>query len=1219
MSLSVLSDVLESTPQFERLRASMGESRAHVRLQVLPNGVPMTLATLARNVDVPVLLVVPRPDEARRLYEQLCLWSADESSVLHFPESETLPFERLVTDTDTEQQRIGMLSRLLAHDSPDDDTRTGPNIIIASASAISQKTISRDGFEKSLHRLVPGQTLDLRELLDQWRRMGYAFEPTVDLPGTAGRRGGILDVYPVGAEFPARIDLWGDEIDSIRLFDPATQRSTELVQSIDILPAQETLPGLTHPDHVDYLMRSIDTHNCNAETRERIGEEIHRLLDGDEVEDANFYAGFFNHGSLLDYLPNDAIVVRYRPTDIVEAAWETEERAHELREAKQSRGELPHNFPSSHAPWRETEPMLEEFSRRIDVTPWGAEDLVHRDTIVLPFGSGPEYGGDVETFVIESENAAEEGDRLVAVSSVPKRLGEFFDRSGVETSLLDALEVTPRPGSITVLQNPGSGLSEGLTLRIGGRSLLVLSDAEIFGTAKRRPASRRRARRRDSLLSELNPGDYVVHVEHGVGRFAGTGRTPREDDDREYLIINYAEGDELYVPMEHLDRVTPYVAPLDRPPSLSRLGTQEWKRTKARVERSTREMAAELLSLYASRELSEGHSFALDTPWQVQLEDAFPYEETPDQAEAILDMKSDMESVRPMDRLICGDVGYGKTEVALRAAFKAVTDGLQVAILVPTTVLAQQHFTTFSERLKPYPVRVEVLSRFRTDREQRQVVSDLAEGKVDIVIGTHRLVQKDVSFKKLGLVVVDEEQRFGVAHKERLKQMRSEVDVLTMTATPIPRTLHLSLSGIRDMSAIQTAPEERLPIKTYVSEFSDELIREAIRREIDRRGQVYFLHNRVYNIDYIAGYIRRLVPEAKVGVAHGQMGENRLEQAMVDFADGGVDVLVCTTIIESGLDIPNVNTLIVNRADTFGLAQLYQLRGRVGRSARRAYAYLLIPQHRSLTETAEKRLKTMLAATELGAGFQIAMKDLEIRGAGNILGANQSGHIYAVGFDLYTRLLSDAVESLRAQRASSPILPQPGEEPSEGAPHPSPAGGRTNDLSHPSPGGGRIKEGGLLQNPVSSTQVDIGIPANIPTDYVSDLPTRLDVYRRLVSSATPDDVNAMGDELVDRFGTLPWQVQNLLYVTKLKLAAAHANVLAVNRENHTIVLRLSDSVGGARQALRRHLGDHVDIGNTLVRVDISGASNGWEPSLLDTVERLGQFTEQMVAQLAAVP
>ena len=386
----------------------------------------------------------PDPTRPVASTSKISLWSADERSVLHFPESETLPFERLVTDADTEQQRIGVLARLLDHDSPDADARPGPNIIIASASAVSQKTVSRESFEKSLHRLVPGQTLDLRELLDRWRRMGYSFEPTVDLPGTAGRRGGILDVFPVGAEFPARIDLWGDEIDSIRLFDPATQRSTELVESIDILPAAETLPGLTHPDHVDYLMRSIDMRNCNAETRERIGEEIHLLLDGDEVEDANFYAGFFNHGGLLDYLPSDAIIVRYRPTDIVEAAWETEERAHELREAKQSRGELPHNFPSSHAPWRETEPALEEFPRRIDVTPWGAEDLVHQDTIVLPFSSGPEYGGDVEHFVIESETAAQEGDRLVAVSSVPKRLGEHFDRAGVETSLLDALEETPR-------------------------------------------------------------------------------------------------------------------------------------------------------------------------------------------------------------------------------------------------------------------------------------------------------------------------------------------------------------------------------------------------------------------------------------------------------------------------------------------------------------------------------------------------------------------------------------------------------------------------------------------------------------------------------------------------------------------------------------------------------------------------------------------------------
>ena len=557
---------------------------------------------------------------------------------------------------------------------------------------------------------------------------------------------------------------------------------------------------------------------------------------------------------------------------------------------------------------------------------------------------------------------------------------------------------------------------------------MVFSDVEIFGVAKQRRTRRRSVRAaRDAFLSELSPGDYVVHVEHGIGRFSGTVRGVKADagsravsrdngeDDREYLAIEYANDDKLYVPLEHLDRVAPYIAPMDRPPSLTRLGTQEWRRAKARAERSTMEMASELLALYAARELAEGHSFVPDAQWQSELEESFPFEETPDQRRTIEEVKADMESPKPMDRLVCGDVGYGKTEIALRAAFKAVMDGKQVAVLVPTTVLAQQHYATFSQRLSAFPTRVEVLSRFRTPQEQRSVVDRLADGQVDICIGTHRLIQRDVRFKELGLVIVDEEQRFGVAHKERLKRMRSEVDVLTLTATPIPRSLHMALAGVRDMSTMETPPEERLPIKTYVSEMSDALIREAILREIDRQGQVYFLHNRVYNIDYMARHLSRLVPEARVGVGHGQMNEGELEDVMVEFAEGKLDVLVCTTIIESGLDIPNVNTLIINRADTLGLSQLYQLRGRVGRSARRAYCYLMVPPSGSLTEPAEKRLRAMLDASELGAGFRIAMKDLEIRGAGNILGAEQSGNIHAVGFDLYTRLLSNAVEELRAR------------------------------------------------------------------------------------------------------------------------------------------------------------------------------------------------------------
>jgi transcription-repair coupling factor (superfamily II helicase) len=812
---------------------------------------------------------------------------------------------------------------------------------------------------------------------------------------------------------------------------------------------------------------------------------------------------------------------------------------------------------------------------------------------LLPLGSAPSFLGRLERFVEEAQDLADSGHRVVAVSSVPKRLGEILAEHGVSANQEPSLDGPPAPGSITLLQSTGAGLSGGCVLTVNAEKLVVFSDAEIFGIAKQRRTVRRRAAKRGAILSQLSPGDFVVHVEHGIARFAGTGRNPRDEGEGEYLILEYAAGDQLYVPMDHIERVTPYVAPMDRPPNLTRLGSQEWSRAKRRVEDSTREMAAELLALYASRELSEGHAFPVDTPWQTELEDSFPYEETQDQVTTVAEVKADMESTRPMDRLVCGDVGYGKTEIALRAAFKAVMDGKQVAILVPTTVLAQQHIVTFKERLKAYPVTIDVLSRFRTDAEQRSVVERLADGNVDICIGTHRLIQKDIKFKSLGLVIVDEEQRFGVAHKERLKQMRRQVDILTLTATPIPRTLHLSLAGIRDMSTIETPPEERLPIKTYVSEFSDELVREAIRREIDRQGQVFFLHNRVYNIDYMASYIKMLVPEATVGVAHGQMPEHQLEKAMVEFAEGKNDVLVCTTIIESGLDIPNANALIVNRADAFGLAQLYQLRGRIGRGARRAYSYLMIPAQASISEVAEKRLKTMLAATELGAGFQIAMKDLEIRGAGNLLGSAQSGHIHAVGFDLYTRLLRDAVETLRAQ-AETGIT-------SNGATEP----GREDVPSITAP-----------SEAVGPTGIDIEIPSSIPEDYIEDLPSRLEIYRKLGSAPTNDDVDSMEREILDRFGPLPWQVLNLLYVARLRLTAGKADIEAIVREQSAIVLRFRHEVGGARDVLQRLLGPSANVGHMHIRLDTNAVSDGWEAPLMSTIEKLAEFRERIESQLA---
>ncbi|MBM3934756.1 MAG: transcription-repair coupling factor [SAR202 cluster bacterium] len=1184
MSLSILGGFFETAPEFKRLLSALKQDRVSLRVQVLPEGAPASLATLRARLGAPMIVVTPRPEDARRLAEQAALWSADEGAVLHYLETETLPFERLVTDPYTTQQRLRALYAL-----------TGPaaaaTMVIASTSAVVQKTVDRKTFESNTHTVRAGQRLEMDETLAHWRAMGYKVEPAVDAPGLVSRRGGIIDIFPVNSDWPARIELWGDEVDSIRLFDPATQLSREVVKAIDIVPARETLPGLIDREHMDRLLSRIDVSNCTGEARDRISEEIDLLLNGSDIDDPHFYGGLFNLGSILDYIPDSAVLVLFRPSDIVSAAWDLEERTHDLREVKEQRGELPHLFPSSHMGWKDVDDKMRGIGRRVDITPWGAEELTQQDAFTLPLASAPEFFGNLAGFADDVSGMISDGHRVVCMSSVPKRLVEILEEHGIKAENPARLKKMPEPSTITILQATGAGLSNGWVAAVSGRKLVVLSDAEIFGVAKHRRASRRKTMRRDTLLNELHPGDYIVHVEHGIGKFMGTGRNPRDEGDREYLILQYAEGDKLFVPMEHLDRVTPYVAPMDKAPSLTRLGTQEWKKTREKVERSTREMAAELLTLYASRELTEGRPSGPDTPWQVQLEDSFPYEETADQVRTLEEVKEDLEAPKPMDRLVCGDVGYGKTEIALRAAFKTVMGGRQVAILVPTTVLAQQHFNTFSERLKAFPVRVEMISRFRSEQEQKEIIEKLPKGEIDILIGTHRLIQKDIKFKDLGLVVIDEEQRFGVVHKERLKQMRNEVDVLTLTATPIPRTLHLSLAGIRDMSTIMSPPDERLPIKTYVSEFSDELIREVVRRELDRQGQVFFLHNRVYNIEYMAEYINKLVPEARVGIGHGQMGEDQLEKVMLAFGNGELDVLVCTTIIESGLDIPNANTLIIDRADTFGLAQLYQLRGRIGRSSRRAYAYLLIPPAKSITETAEKRLKTMLAATELGAGFQIAMKDLEIRGAGNILGADQSGHIHAVGFDLYTRLLSDAVEELRAQRAAQKAN---GAKPQEAAP-------QHKDDAKPA-------------------SVELGIPANIPPSYIEDMPIRLNIYKRMVSATSLEEITKIESELQDRFGPLPFQVENLMYVVRLKIKAGQCGVESISREPKHIVIKLRGDTGGAKQALKRMLGPNADVGNTQIRLDLTAMPDGWERPLADAVDRMLNLKEQMSAQFArAVP
>jgi transcription-repair coupling factor (superfamily II helicase) len=781
----------------------------------------------------------------------------------------------------------------------------------------------------------------------------------------------------------------------------------------------------------------------------------------------------------------------------------------------------------------------------------------------------PSYAGQLGAAIADVEHWRQGGVTALVVSQQSSRIADLLADQGTPAAVLDEVETEPEPGALLLVHG---ALGEGFELNVGtSGGLAVLSDRELFGWTK--PARTAPARRpsRESFLSDLTPGDYVVHVDHGVGRFARMLRMATEAGEREYLVLEYAAGDKLYVPADQSDRVARYVGVGDHAPSLHRLGTTEWSRTRARVKAAVRELAGELLRLYAARQVKPGHRFGPDTIWQRELEDSFPYVETPDQLRAIGEVKLDMEKDRPMDRLLCGDVGYGKTEVALRAAFKAVNDDRQVAVLVPTTILAQQHFNTFRERLQAFPIRIEMLSRFRSEKEQRQVIDGLAAGQVDICIGTHRLVQKDVSFKNLGLVIVDEEQRFGVLHKEHFKKLRTEVDVLTLSATPIPRTLHLALVGARDLSVMETPPEDRLPIRTTVATWEDSLIREVMLREIDRGGQVYFVHNRVQTIYQMAQRLGDLVPHASIVVGHGQMPEEQLEKVMLDFAGGRYDVLVCSTIIESGLDIPNVNTIIVNHAERFGLAQLYQLRGRVGRGANRAYAYFLTPKDRQLSEIAEKRLRTIFEASDLGAGYRIALKDLEIRGAGNLLGAEQHGNVAAVGFHLYTQLLAEAVKNLQGEKVETPV----------------------------------------------EVAIDLPLDAYLPASYVADEQARLSLYTRLAGLA---DASKTGDillELRDRYGELPEPALNLIYIVQLKLLAGSAGITRIATDGDQIVLQFAEGRRLDAETLRHQFGPTLTVGRSQLRLDRTQAGVNWLAILQNVVDAVSETVGKSVVAVGA--
>lgn len=1172
--LTALAQFVKNLPQFQGLLETLTSSEDGT-ISVLEAAKAIVLGTVWRELNVPMLVVTPQPEDARHLFDQLLEYWGEDSSIHHFTEFEALPFERLTPDKTTVHQRLRTLGTLVNAQRTEQ-----PPLIVTSASGIALKTLRPEAFETDgRYRTVnKGDTVPMDSLLSHWAEMGYRMERTVEVPGAMSRRGGIVDIFPIGYDRPVRLDFWGDYVEDVRTFDPISQRSDEALNLVTITPAEELLPALVVREELDQIIGNLDFTECTETAKGRIGEEIALLMLGHHVEDSDFYRGIFNHNPILDFLPSNCLVVLDEPLEVEHSFKDLDARTAEMQQIKTKRGELPGNFPSPFLSWNEISSWLETQHTRLAVTRWSGEASTS-----FPFLQTTSFAGHLDSFVQDIQQRCARSERVIIVSFHGQRLREILQDYDIGAPLTEGLFKLPEPGSVVIVRgsldegwvapltqhkDPKGKVSQGQD----DGSLVLFSDVEIFGTRKVNRSRRKFATPVHDLPPEILPGSFVVHVDHGVAKFTGMITMHETGEEREYLLLEYAEDDKLYVPMELSYRVGLFVGAGDHPPSLTRLGSQEWANAKSRVKKAAKEMAEELLSLYSQREASQGIAFGEDTLWQQEIEDAFPYVETPDQLTAISDVKFDMEGSKPMDRLVCGDVGYGKTEVALRAAFKAVAHGYQVAMLVPTTVLAQQQHGTFAERLGPYPINVDVLSRFRSQQEVTEVLKGLTDGSVDICIGTHRLIQKDVNFKNLGLVVIDEEHRFGVAHKERLKQMRTEVDVLTLTATPIPRTLNMALSGIRDMSPMETPPEERLPIKTYVSEDSDELLRDAILRELDRGGQAYVVHNRIFNIAHLADRINRLVPEARVVTAHGRMPEERLEQVMAEFGRAEHDVLLCTTIIESGLDLPNVNTLIIDRADTLGLAQLYQLRGRVGRGRNRAYCYLFIPPNRRITEGAQKRLETILAATELGAGFRIAMKDLEIRGAGQILGTQQSGSIRSVGFDLYSEILNTAVEELKSGEKTP-------DEP-EGPPQ--------EDII-----------------------VNLKIPSRIPPSYIEDLTARLSFYQRLNRIRDLQALQEIRDELWDRFGAFPHELHNLLYVIRVRVLALAVNVGSVAREGHFVAIRLTEDIGGARAALQKELGSDVRVGNHLIRLDTRNLGLPWGQVLLELLEGIAVFMQRM--------
>lgn len=1074
-------------------------------------------AALRLTTGRPLFVICPDESAADRIKRDLTLFLEEPVKTLSARDFNFYGAEGV--SHENEQRRIRTLYSLLCGEAP---------AVICTVTGLIQRTLPPANFGGSVFIIKDGETCPLEKAEETLLRCGYTRTFQVEGPGQFSRRGGILDFYSPAYDSPVRCEFWGDEVDSLSFFDIDSQRRTDRLESCVILPSREMLPSLGQgdvlPEKLWALIKQAEKRG-NTKLGETLREDAEKLSENVNIAASDRYAEliFPELSTALDYIPADAVVFLDSPGKVTETAAAFFKQYAEdmtiLIESGLINGKTAHYY----LPWEMAAHRLEDFAVIMgDTFTAGRYPIEPKSIISAVVKQLPSYGGSVETAIEDVRHYAGQGYKTIVMAGDKRRAEILCDKligAGIKTSFDSGLKELPPKGSCLVSVG---ALTSGYEYPDAG--IAVLTDSQIISGGLRRAKKKKAMKDRLGIESyaDLSVGDLVVHEYHGIGRFAGIFKMPVDGVDKDYVKICYAGTDSLYVPATQLDLVSKYIGGgEDRPVKLSKLGGSDWAKSKSRAKAAAKELAKGLIGLYAERQRQKGHAFAPDSPWQLEFEENFGYQETDDQLRCIREIKEDMEKDRPMDRLLCGDVGYGKTEVALRAVMKCILDGKQAAILTPTTVLAQQHFQTAMQRFYGFPITIEILNRYRTPAQVRQTLADMKSGKADLVIGTHRLLQKDIAFKDLGLLVVDEEQRFGVTHKERLKEMSRQVDSLTLSATPIPRTLNMALSGLRDMSTIEEPPQDRQPVQTYVMEHDWDVVCDAIRREILRGGQVYYIHNRVESIDRTASRLSKLLDNVTVSVAHGQMNEELLSSAMEKVVSGETQVLVCTTIIETGIDIPNVNTLIIEDADKLGLAQLHQLRGRVGRSSRRACAYLTFRKNKVLTEIAEKRLSAIREFAEFNSGFKIAMRDLEIRGAGNLLGAEQSGHLIDVGYDMYLKLLEEAV------------LEEKGEKP-------------------------KIH---------TECSADLSVSANIPDSYVKSSEQRMDLYRRIALIRTEEEADDLTDELIDRFGEPPAPVNSLIHVALLRGEAQEAGISEISQKSGLLRFTLTDFDMGKVSAL----------------------------------------------------